>query len=102
MELKGWATRLTRQNDCVGTDAFVRPPSEASVRTIPVAVEERRFSAAMRQEKIRASAPQGCVPVNAGWERFRFGIEWREPSAQNPKLPAVPHPPFVKCAKILP
>jgi len=47
VELKGWATRLPRQNDCVGTDAFVRPASEASVRTIPVAVEERRFSAAM-------------------------------------------------------
>jgi hypothetical protein len=45
------------KNDCVGTDAFVRPASEASVRTIPVAVEERRFSAAMRQEKIRALAP---------------------------------------------
>jgi hypothetical protein len=54
---------LARQNACVGTDAFVRPASEASVRTIPVAVkprrfvEERRFSAAMRQEKTRALAP---------------------------------------------
>jgi hypothetical protein len=32
-------------------------------------------------------------------ERFRFGIEWREPLAQNARLPAVPYPPFAKCAK---
>ena len=32
-------------------------------------------------------------------ERFRFGIEWRERLAQNPRLPAVPYPPFAKCAK---
>jgi hypothetical protein len=31
-------------------------------------------------------------------ERFRFGIEWRERPAQNPRLPAVPYRPFAKCA----
>ena len=64
-----------RQNDCVGTDAFVRPASEASVRIIPslriipIAVEERRFSAAMRQEKIRALAPARTRASECGMGR---------------------------------
>src|SRR5437899_9239777 len=32
-------------------------------------------------------------------ETFRFGIEWRGPWAQNPRLLAVRYPPFAKCAK---
>jgi hypothetical protein len=59
----------------VGTDAFVRPASEASVRIIPslriipIAVEERRFSAAMRQEEIRALAPARTRASECGMGR---------------------------------
>jgi hypothetical protein len=55
-----------RQNDCVGTDAFVRPASE---RIIPIAAEERRFSAAMRQEEIRALAPARTRASECGMGR---------------------------------
>jgi hypothetical protein len=60
---------IARQNDCVGTDAFVRPASEASVEIISGEDHSGRRGKAALQRRDEAREDSGFSPRKASLNR---------------------------------